>query len=1033
MAESHHGLSSSGQMTDPPGACSLSITSANESNGSSHSSTLTRDPLSEDGRTSESTQPIEKQSHNEIRVESTPRGFNDHRSVGVFPHLQKAIDSTGIETLSRHQSTGELILKDLLRILSSNTNYTETSQISAVKRLQESISNPRTILGVVGGTGHGKSSLINTLLGEDQLVPTNCFRACTAVVTEISYNVSEDPDHRYVAEIEFISVEDWDRELGYLFHDLVSSSGEVSGEGQFEASDAGVAWAKIKAVYPSLNKQAIGKMDAKELTDNPVVKSVLGTTKTVHKPTADELHEAIQIYVDSKKKMGFDPSDGGEKDSPRKIELWPLIKVVRIFTKADVLSSGAVIVDLPGVQDSNAARAAVAGKYIEKCNGLWVVSIITRAVDDQAAQELLGARFKQQIKLDGNYSNLTFVCSKTDDINVREAARDLGLSEDVQKLKFAKQVFSRAEASSDLKKLGKREYAIWAYTEEVDKHIERYEKLKTRQANGKKVTPPKELPGKRKNRATNAKSSKRRKVGLDEGSQETQWVSTEDRWGDLERGMPKFPAEHHLTQEDIQTMIDFLRSQKQAAIDEKESLHDKVYEEEDRLAELEEQVAKLEERLQLECVSRRNECARKTIRDQFALGLRELDQQESQRADPNNFDPENEYRDYAEVARSLPVFCVSSQAYRSLANEEQVHGFDNMDDTEIPQLRAHTIMLTEASRVSASKWFLNDLAQTLNSLYLWSSETNVELHLTDDEKKAEMGFVREQIDELDKRLLKANEDLSHQLNDVLEALFRCLDAAALHAADCAPDICHHWPSYKRGDGGLHYMTYKATIRRDGAFSGKNGPRNFNEDLAAPILLQLGNDWEKTFTVKIPELLDVHAKACQFHQEDIQGTIKSHLQERTAFGCIIGMLQDQDRARVTGLANTINSLITGVTASQRDANRGFTSAIQKRLTPIYQELSEDSGPGVFARLKLGMETEITEHGRSILKGSCESPTARLSEIPGDIKHKLLAYIGAMKDRMISDYSNVILGINNSESKLIRQEVFELLKEADKAFE
>jgi hypothetical protein len=42
------------------------------------------------------------------------------------------------------------------------------------------------------------------------------------------------------------------------------------------------------------------------------------------------------------------------------MEFWPLIRRVCIFTKAEALSTGAVIVDLPGVHDSNAARAAVA-------------------------------------------------------------------------------------------------------------------------------------------------------------------------------------------------------------------------------------------------------------------------------------------------------------------------------------------------------------------------------------------------------------------------------------------------------------------------------------------------------------------------------------------------------------------------------------------------------------------------------------------------------------------------------------------------
>lgn len=51
------------------------------------------------------------------------------------------------------------------------------------------------------------------------------------------------------------------------------------------------------------------------------------------------------------------------------MEFWPLIKVVRIYTKADALSTGAVIVDLPGVHDSNAARAAVAAGYMKSCTG----------------------------------------------------------------------------------------------------------------------------------------------------------------------------------------------------------------------------------------------------------------------------------------------------------------------------------------------------------------------------------------------------------------------------------------------------------------------------------------------------------------------------------------------------------------------------------------------------------------------------------------------------------------------------------------
>lgn len=73
---------------------------------------------------------------------------------------------------------------------------------------------------------------------------------------------------------------------------------------------------------------------------------------------------------------------------PREMEYWPLIWVVRIFTKAAALATGAVLVDLPGVYDANAARAAVAKNCLEACTGLWIVAPITRAVDDQSAKNL---------------------------------------------------------------------------------------------------------------------------------------------------------------------------------------------------------------------------------------------------------------------------------------------------------------------------------------------------------------------------------------------------------------------------------------------------------------------------------------------------------------------------------------------------------------------------------------------------------------------------------------------------------------------
>lgn len=249
--------------------------------------------------------------------------------------------------------------------------------------------------------------------------------------------------------------------------------------------------------------------------------------------------------------------------------------------------------------------------------------MITRAVDDQAAQELLGTGFKRQLQLDGNYSNITFICTKTDDINITEAADSLGLSDEINELRDAKQNLSEFETLSVLDNLKKRQESVSQYAAEVDKHIDRYEKLRTRQAKGKTVTPPKEYPKRRKMGTHIARPTKRRRLGPKEGLQDTQWASTEDLWGDLEREMPKFLADHHLTQVDIQLMIEHLRSRKQTAIDEKENLWQKIDENDARLDRLQQEVDDLKEALHETCISKRSDYSRQSIRDQFALGLKE--------------------------------------------------------------------------------------------------------------------------------------------------------------------------------------------------------------------------------------------------------------------------------------------------------------------------------------------------------------------------------------------------------------------------
>ncbi|KAL8759599.1 MAG: hypothetical protein Q9199_000643 [Rusavskia elegans] len=179
--------------------------------------------------------------------------------------------------------------------------------IQQIENLSKLAVKTKTVIGVVGNTGAGKSSVINAMLEEERLVPTNCMRACTAVVTEISYNYQ---DQLYGAEIEFITAEEWAKELKVLFKDLLDSNGNVSSDCTNEDSDAGVTYANIKAVYPQKTREDIARSSISRLLQE--VSSITGCRRDIKETDSLMFYKKLQSFVDSKEKST------GKKDKDRK-------------------------------------------------------------------------------------------------------------------------------------------------------------------------------------------------------------------------------------------------------------------------------------------------------------------------------------------------------------------------------------------------------------------------------------------------------------------------------------------------------------------------------------------------------------------------------------------------------------------------------------------------------------------------------------------------------------------------------------------
>lgn len=264
--------------------------------------------------------------------------------------LQTLLKDAGPNMLETSVEQGVKLLDQLKApLLDKMPNSPDAEQwIQQINNLIKQAVKTKTIIGVVGNTGAGKSSVINAMLDEERLVPTNCMRACTAVVTEISYNYEE--KYPYCAQIEFISPADWRKELEILFQDLLDGDGKVSRECSNEDTDAGIAYAKIKAVYPRKTKEDIANSSIQTMLQE--VSHILGKSREIHETDSLVFYRKLQSFVDSKEKSTGN-KDTDKKKERKELEFWPLIRVVRIYVKSRALATGAVIVDLPGVHDAN--------------------------------------------------------------------------------------------------------------------------------------------------------------------------------------------------------------------------------------------------------------------------------------------------------------------------------------------------------------------------------------------------------------------------------------------------------------------------------------------------------------------------------------------------------------------------------------------------------------------------------------------------------------------------------------------------------
>lgn len=925
-------------------------------------------------------------------------------------------------------------------------NADAASWVQTIEKLLPRSERKRTVVGVVGNTGAGKSSVINAMLDEERLVPTNCMRACTAVATEISWNSSTDLSSKYRAEIEFISQVDWEMELTVLLREFLSEDGTLSREAQDPNSDAGIAWAKFHSVYPSIPKDALGECDVPSLMSIRSVAEVLGTTKNISAARPQYFYQELQRYVDSKEKVSKKDKNKKNASKPAfQVEYWPLIKVVKIYTKSHALSTGAVIVDLPGVHDSNAARAAVAQGYMKQCTGLWIVAPINRAVDDKAAKILLGDSFKRQLKYDGGFSSVTFICSKTDDISITEAIDSLGLEEKVAEFEEhqeqcdeqIKQIRRKIEDLDESREV----YKIAMSS--VSEDMEIWETLQEQLDEGKPAFAPLPKTHKRKKAGSSMQPRKKKQDFDDDTDDNFQDSDDDESESDTE---VTFQAKRtRLSEADIKEKLKELRETKKNARREGIQIKHSIDELKPQVRELEAKKDRIKANINRICIAGRNLYSKSAIQQDFAAGIKEIDQENAAEEDEDNFNPDEEMRDYDQVARSLPVFCVSSRAYQKMCGRMQkddgVPGFVTPEETEIPQLQDHCRKLTEGGRIQTSRAFLTSICQILNTFSLWTSNDGTGVKMTSEDKQKQISYLQRRLSELTAGSESATRACIREMQSEMKSqIFDRRPELVNQAIQTAPTTAHAWGH--KDQGGLAWSSYKAVVRRDGVYrSAVAGHCDFNADLLDPIKKKLATGWERVFQTRLPKAVDTYIDNSSTLLHGFHEAIEERAKTNSVSLAGLSILKTQI-CNYTQLFKDLGAtLFTQMNELQRNANRDFTPCITNIMHTAYSVCTEESGPGSYKRMKEHMINHVEQERHRMFHEAIKTVVKHLDDLCKVLQESMEAKADEIFVLMNRDYMRVFGGLagnqpiclQSKEESELRSEVRGILEGVNAQFE
>ncbi|KAF8664126.1 hypothetical protein AX16_000816 [Volvariella volvacea WC 439] len=854
---------------------------------------------------------------------------------------------------------------------------------------------PTLLVALLGGTGAGKSSLINALLGVE-VVPTSGHRACTSVITEVAYH----PHNHLKAEIQFLSKIEWEEEVTAILKDVKDeierrreaqqkrhrkTHRAIHPAGTGDGSDFTITPNSLsedsQSVYRGLGWEEFVQSTAEGLLTRPEVEGLLGKSTSVVKETDDGF--ATEVFR-------FAGDDGP----------WPLVRNVQIWCSAQCLSTGVTLVDLPGLADANKARYVVSENYIKKCDHIWHIVPIERAVDAQVTSgthisvtplaydqikeiyrysRVVQEQIQKSFCSDGLYTpeKWTSIVTKCDSIALGETISSLRLDGEEEITRMQNEIKDYHAAIVQTKERLKR--AVIAV--EAKKSV----------LDVKHEVQDVKIPMKRE--STSEPEGPFKRPHLDEG--------------------PSILSESHIIKDQATELI--------TAVEEQEAIMNELKTYENTLAEVTKSLTAF-------CARKRSEDTRMRLTkrimiefNDFDLDMEYSDEEGTSEAEPEDTRPaqgaddgvitiarvgraspvaltclnsvnesgnfqemeceadrmssegNDDYKSIVEPRLSKPlIFTISVWDFLKLDKNQESSTFLTVQDTQIPQLREHCRNLTEVSRKRYVAGCLEILVSVATSVVAYIEG------LEHQDENARLALKQKWGSSLRGRMIELLVESANQAAQGVKVVFSEKLGQACREGEKAA------VNKTRGivgsvQDGMRWQRLRATYRRHGSWH-----VDINEHLLDPFTNRVARTWaalfERDIFKKVETDIKVQINSLVREVIDSCGTPAS-TEQAVRLGKVM-------YAEVSAVLPVISGKISArLETRQREISHSLVSSIQKPLVPAYDAALQFRGRGSVSEQKDYFNRFIEENKNTLFKDLSHKLLDDIDNVVDDIREEL----------------------------------------------